>query len=278
MKPKPFSSRLADGAARARRVRFVDAARSVGVVAAEVAEIVGRLQALDATMPDRDQLIDEAAQHAAAGKPVPDQVGARFALIEARHAVLLQAENRLVGELKAAIAAHTDEITAELDGRLDGPRDLFERAAEDLRWQPGQPLGEVALISGDLAATVVRLPEAVRAAEAVEKTRSELFGGVQGRSKRALPQGARPHALLLPTDLSDRDPSEPLGLTPHLSIESVVRAYREGSATLRVPSPGDLEKAVSDICAALDRRAEWAAARQPFRGGMRLMGGPPLMA
>src|SRR5690606_20760425 len=141
------------------------------------------------------------------------------ALIEARHAVLRQAENRLVGELKAAIAAHTDEIVAELDGRLDGPRDLFEPAGEDLRWQPGQPLREVALMSGGLAATVGRLHAAGRHAEAVEQTGTELCGGPQCRSKREMPQGARAHALLLPTDVSDRDQSEPLGLTPHLLIE-----------------------------------------------------------
>src|SRR5690606_34737410 len=184
MKPKPFSSRLADGAARARRVRFVDAARSVGVVAAEVAEIVGRLQALDATMPDRDQLIDEAAQHAAAGKAVPDRLGAKLALAGARGEVLLRSENRLVGELQAAISAHTVEIVAALSGRPGRARELFSRAGEHRGGEPGRRCGEGALISGDLAATGVRLPEAVRAAGAGEKTGSELFGGLPGRSKR----------------------------------------------------------------------------------------------
>src|SRR5690606_41416877 len=133
-------------------------------------------------------------------------------------------------------------------------RELSSKCADDPRWEPGMALGEVALISGDLAALTVRLPDAIKAAEDVERVRSALFGTLAARSPRRLPAGARPHPLLLPTNLADHDPAEPLGLSPHISVEGVITAYRTGSATPKVPTSADLDKAIAANCGALDRR------------------------
>src|SRR5690606_18610375 len=147
-------------------------------------------------------------------------------------------------------------------------RELSSKCADDPRWEPGMALGEVALISGDLAALTVRLPDAIKAAEDVERVRSALFGTLAARSPRRLPAGARPHPLLLPTNLADHNPAEPLGLTHRLTVEGAITAYRTGSGVLKVPTSADLDNAIAAICEALDRRRAWAAEHQQFRGGM----------
>src|SRR5690606_14246871 len=158
--------------------------------------------------------------------------------------VLLRAENRIVGELKAAVSHNTDVIIKELDARLDSARELISKCADDHRWSPGMALGEVALISGDLAALTVLLPDAIKAEEDEERVPSALFGPLPSRPRSRLPAGARQLPLLLPTDIADHDPAEPLGLSPTLSIEGVITAYRTGSAVLKVPTSSDLDNAI----------------------------------